>query len=107
MQGGKLPLGGGLVVWVCKHLVKFQYKPCPCHLFCIGWVEDGVDFLCGPGACGSSLHVQQDKQDIAVLIWCRQENCSFQGGTTLHISQGAEYVDGKGTSLMNLGRDRG
>src|SRR5258708_6781472 len=32
------------------------------------WVEDGVDFLCGPGACGSSLHVQQDKQDIAVLI---------------------------------------
>src|SRR6266481_3317490 len=46
-----------------------RYEPCPCHLFCIGWVEDGVDFLCGPGACGSSLHVQQDEQDVAALIW--------------------------------------
>src|SRR5258705_13245625 len=69
MQGGELPLGGGLAVWVHKHLIKFQYKPCPCHLFQIGWVEDGVDFLCSPGACRSSLHVQQDEQDIAALIW--------------------------------------
>src|SRR5258708_18076337 len=68
MQGGEPPLGSGLAVWVCKHLVKFQYEPCPCCLFCIGWVEDGVDFLCGPGACGSFLHVQQDEQDIAALI---------------------------------------
>src|SRR5258705_12745218 len=68
MQGGELPPGGGLAVWVCKHLVKFQYEPCPCHLFRIGWVEDGIDFLHSPGACGSSLHVRQDKQDIAVLV---------------------------------------
>src|SRR5258707_10118751 len=68
-QCGELPLGGGLVVWVCKHLVKFQYKPCPCHLFRIGWVEDGVDFLRSPGACRSSLHVRQDEQDIAALVW--------------------------------------
>src|SRR5258708_6175203 len=71
MQCGELPLGGGLAVLVHKHLIKFQYKPCPCHLFQIGWVEDGVDFLHSPGACGSSLHVRQDKQDIAALIWCR------------------------------------
>src|SRR5260221_12960242 len=68
MQGGELPLGSGLVVWVHKHLVKFQYEPCPCHLFQIGWVEDGVDFLHSPGACRSSLHVRQDEQDIAALI---------------------------------------
>src|SRR5258705_12587596 len=68
MQGGELPSGGGLVVWVHKHLIQLQYEPCPHYLFCICQVEDGVDFLGGPGACGSSLHVQQDKQDIAVLI---------------------------------------
>src|SRR5258707_15725110 len=37
-------------------------------LFWIGWVEDGADFLCSPGACRSSLHVQQDEQDIAALV---------------------------------------
>ena len=41
------------------------------------------------------------------LAQCRWENWSFWGGTTLHNSQGAEYVDGKGTSLMNLGGDEG
>ena len=39
--------------------------------------------------------------------WCRWENWSFRGGTTLHNSQGAEYVDGKGTGQMNLGGDEG
>src|SRR5258708_31009598 len=68
MQGGKLPSDSGLVVWICKHLVKLQYKPCSCYLFCLAWVEDGVDPLGGPGAHGSSLHVRQDEQDIAVLI---------------------------------------
>src|SRR5258708_15896125 len=68
MQGGELPSGRGLVVWICKHLIKLQYKPCPCYLFCLTQVEDGVDPLGGPGACGSSLHVQQDEQDIAALI---------------------------------------
>src|SRR5258708_15565585 len=68
MQGGELPSGSGLVVWIHKHLVKLQYKPCPCYLFHLAQVEDGVDPLGGPGACGSSLHVQQDEQDIAVLI---------------------------------------
>src|SRR5258708_24596794 len=38
-------------------------------------------------------------------IRCRWENKIFWGGTTLHNSQGAEYVDGKGTGLMNLGGD--
>ncbi len=42
-----------------------------------------------------------------IVMQCRWENCSFQGGTTLHNSQGAEYVDGKGTGLMNLGGDKG
>src|SRR5258707_3551561 len=68
MQGGKLPSGSGLVVWICKHLIKLRYKPCPCYLFFLAWVEDGVDPLGGPGACGSSLHVQQDEKDIAALI---------------------------------------
>ena len=68
MQGGELPSGSGLAVWVHKHLIKLQYKPCPHYLFCISWVEDGIDFLGGPGACSSSLHVQQDEQDVAVLI---------------------------------------
>src|SRR5258705_13913068 len=68
MRGGELPSGSGLVVWICKHLVELQYKPCPCYLFCLTWVEDGVDPLGGPGACGSSLHVRQDKQDVAALI---------------------------------------
>src|SRR5258708_8488718 len=68
MQGGKLPSGSGLVVWICKHLIELRYKPCPCYLFCLTQVEDGVDPLGGPGACSSSLHVQQDEQDIAVLI---------------------------------------
>src|SRR5260221_25674 len=68
-QGGKLPSGSGLAVWIHKHLVKLRYKPCPCYLFCLAQVEDGVDPLGGPGACGSSLHVQQDEQDIAALIW--------------------------------------
>src|SRR6266481_1769754 len=68
MQGGKLPSGSGLAVWIHKHLIKLQYKPCPCYLFCLAWVEDGVDPLGGPGACSSSLHVRQDEQDIAVLI---------------------------------------
>src|SRR5260221_377557 len=68
MEGGELPSGSGLVVWIHKHLVKLQYKPCPCYLFRLAQVEDGVDPLGGPGACGSSLHVQQDEQDIAVLI---------------------------------------
>src|SRR5258708_18621889 len=68
MQGGELPSGSGLAVWICKHLVELCYKPCPCYLFCLAWVEDGVDPLGGPGACGSSLHVQQDEQDVAVLI---------------------------------------
>ena len=36
---------------------------------------------------------------------CRWENKIFWGETTLHNSQGAEYVDGKGTGLMNLGGD--
>src|SRR5258708_24757845 len=66
-QGGELPLGSGLAVWVCKHLVKFRYESCPYQLFHIGWVEDGVDFLCSPRACGSSLHGSQDKHDIDVL----------------------------------------
>src|SRR5260221_10158171 len=69
MQGGELPSGSGLAVWIHKHLVELQYKPCPCYLFCLAWVEDGVDPLGGPGACGSSLHVRQDEQDIAALIW--------------------------------------
>src|SRR5258708_19989511 len=68
MQGGELPSGSGLAVWICKHLVKLQYKPCPCYLFCLAQVEDGVDPLGGPGACSSSFHVRQDEQDIAVLI---------------------------------------
>src|SRR5258706_13789255 len=68
MQGGKLPSGSGLVDWIRKHLVKLRYKPCPCYLFCLAQVEDGVDPLGGPGTCGSSLHVRQDEQDIAVLI---------------------------------------
>src|SRR5258708_27196558 len=68
MQGGKLPSGSGLAVWIRKHLVKLRYKPCPCYLFCLAWVEDGVDPLGGPGACCSSLHVRQDEQDIAALI---------------------------------------
>src|SRR5260221_1726412 len=68
MQGGKLPSGSGLAVWIHKHLIELQYKPCPCYLFCLTQVEDGVDPLGGPGACGSSLHVQQDEQDIAALI---------------------------------------
>src|SRR5258706_112771 len=68
MQGGKLPSGSGLVDWISKHLVKLRYKPCPCYLFCLAQVEDGVDPLGGPGACGSSLHVRQDEQDVAVLI---------------------------------------
>src|SRR5258707_14072012 len=69
MQGGELPSGSGLVVWICKHLIKLRYKPCPCYLFCLAQVEDRVDPLGGPGACSSSFHVRQDKQDIAVLIW--------------------------------------
>src|SRR6266481_2626232 len=68
MQGGKLPSGSGLAVWIHKHLIELQYKPCPCYLFCLTQVEDGVDPLGGPGACSSSFHVRQDKQDIAVLI---------------------------------------
>src|SRR5258706_12679832 len=69
MQGGKLPSGSGLVDWIHKHLIKLRYKPCPCYLFCLARVEDGVDPLGGPGTCGSSLHVRQDEQDVAVLIW--------------------------------------
>src|SRR5258708_1121447 len=38
------------------------------YLFCLTQVEDGVDPLGGPGACGSSLHVQQDEQDVAALM---------------------------------------
>src|SRR5258708_36545933 len=68
MQGGNLPSGSGLAVWIRKHLVKLRYKPCPCYLFCLARVEDGVDPLGGPGACCSSLHVRQDEQDIAALI---------------------------------------
>src|SRR5258707_2694776 len=68
MQGGELPSGSGLAVWIHKHLVELQYEPCPCYLFCLAQVEDGVDPLGGPGACSSSFHVQQDKQDVAVLI---------------------------------------
>src|SRR5260221_5224861 len=68
MQGGKLPSGSGLAVWIHKHLIELQYKPCPCYLFCLTQVEDGVDPLGGPGACGSSLHVRQDEQDVAALI---------------------------------------
>src|SRR5258707_1240546 len=68
MQGGELPSGSGLAVWIHKHLIELQYKPCPCYLFCLARVEDGVDPLGGPGACGSSLHVRQDKQDVAALI---------------------------------------
>src|SRR5258705_4471809 len=69
MQGGELPSGSGLAVWIRKHLVKLRYKPCPCYLFCLAQVEDGVDPLGVPGTCGSSLHVRQDEQDIAALIW--------------------------------------
>src|SRR5260370_39465334 len=76
MQGGELAPGGGWAVWVWKHVIKCRYEPCPCHLFHIGWVEDGVDFLCGPGACRSSLHVRQDEQNIAALIRCRWDNGS-------------------------------
>ena len=36
-------------------------------------------------------------------VQCRWENKIFWGGTTLHNSQCAEYVDRKGTSLVNLG----
>src|SRR5258708_5243404 len=58
-QGGKLPPGCGLAVRVCKHLIELFYKPSPHNLLCIK--EDGVDLLCGPGACRSSFHIGQDE----------------------------------------------
>src|SRR5258708_360507 len=88
MQGGELPFGSGLVVWICKHLIELQYKPCPCYLFCLTWVEDGVDPLGGPGACGSSLHVRQDKQDVAVLIQeLRVPHTEVKGAFHLEVVQ--------------------
>ena len=36
------------------------------------------------------------------LLCCRWENKIFQGETTLHNSQGAEYVDGKGTGVRGI-----
>src|SRR5258707_1341255 len=88
MQGGELPSGSGLAVWIHKHLIELQYKPCPCYLFCLAWVEDGVDPLGGPGACGSSLHVRQDEQDIAALIWeLRVPHTEVKGAFHLEVVQ--------------------
>src|SRR5260221_13880483 len=88
MQGGELPSGSGLVVWIHQHLIKLQYKPCPCYLFCLAQVEDGVDPLGGPGACGSSLHVQQDEQDVAALIWeLRVPHTEEKGAFHLEVVQ--------------------
>src|SRR5258708_35369803 len=66
-QGGELPLGSGLAVWGCKHLVKFGYEPFPCHPFPIGLVNEVVDFLLGPRASGSALHLWHGKQNRAAL----------------------------------------
>ena len=30
-QGGKLPVGSGLVVGVCEHLIEFRREPRPCN----------------------------------------------------------------------------
>ena len=48
---------------------------------------------------------RQMGSEVARGGWCRWENKIFWGETTLHNSQGEEYVDEKGTSLMNLGGD--
>src|SRR5258708_10766609 len=111
MQGGKLPSGSGLVVWICKHLIELQYKPCPCYLFCLTWVEDGVDPLGGPGACGSSLHVQQDEQDVAVLIReLRVPHTEVKGAFRLEVVQvvlgAGEWRGGRNLGWLR-GGDRG
>src|SRR6266446_3765796 len=93
--------------WICKHLIKPQYKPCPCYLFCLAWVEDGVDPLGGPGACSSSLHVQQDKQDIAVLIQeLRVPHTEVKGAFHLEVVQ-VVLGTGEWRGGCNLGWLRG
>src|SRR5258708_38235747 len=91
--------------------MELQYKPCPCYLFCLAWVEDGVDPLGGPGACGSSIHVQQDEQDVAVLIQeLRVPHTEVKGAFRLEVVQvilGAGEWRG-GCNLGGLrGGDRG
>src|SRR5260221_11236463 len=103
MQGGKLPSGSGLAVWIRKHLVKLRYKPCPCYLFCLAWVEDGVDPLCGPGACSSSLHVWQVEQDVAAIIQeLRGPHTEVKGAFCLEVVQ-AVLGAGKWTWGRTLG----
>src|SRR5258708_351367 len=101
MQGGELPSGSGLAVWIHKHLVKLQYKPCPCYLFCLAWVEDGVDPLGGPGACSSSLHVRQDEQDIAALIWeLGVPHTEVKGAFCLEVVQVWVPENGEGATTL-------
>src|SRR5258705_11334016 len=101
MQGGELPSGSGLVVWIHKHLIELQYKPCPCYLFCLTQVEDGVDPLGGPGACGSSLHVQQDEQDVAALVWeLRVPHTEVKGAFCLEAVQVIMLENGKGAETL-------
>src|SRR5258706_10680961 len=66
MQGGKLPLGSGLAVWVHKHLVELQHKPCPHYLFCVGWCrQDNCPLYELPSE--SSLGVQSILKSLTLI----------------------------------------
>ncbi len=57
-----------LAVQVHKHLIKLHCELQPCGLGRVCCIQDPVDLLGHPGACGASFHVGEDKQDAALLI---------------------------------------
>src|SRR5258708_36697493 len=57
-----------LAVQVHKHLIKLHCELQPCGLGRVCCIQDPVDLLGHPGACGASFHVQEDKQDAAPFI---------------------------------------
>src|SRR5258708_31668 len=68
-----------------------------CHHFLVQNVYIYIWTVLGISPVWKSTKTSQNP-----LVHCRQENCSFQGGTTLHNSRRAEYVDRKGAGLVNL-----
>ncbi len=58
---GELPPSGCLEVWICKHLIKLYCELCSCSFSGVCCIQDPVDLLGHPGACGASFHVWEDE----------------------------------------------
>ena len=61
VQGGKLPPSSHLAVRICEHLIELYHELHPHSFSRVCCIQDPVELLGCPGACGASFHVQEDE----------------------------------------------